>query len=243
MSHDDVGDDHRMWDELAAGAALYALEPDEQQAFDEHLAGCERCREMLAHHELTAAQLGTFPDADDAEAPPWAVMRSRIVGDTGSATTSGTAGVDEVAAARRRRSGRRALAAAAAVVVLAGGGIAAWTITQGPSPASCVAAAGCHDLALRSSAGTEVARLMVKNGRATVHPIALGTLPQGKAWVLWQATGSSPMHPLGSFAAAGPMSADLKAPFGSSTIFAVSQEPSGPMPTTPSNVVASTTAI
>jgi anti-sigma-K factor RskA len=51
---------HETYDELAAGHALNALEPAEELAFTEHLAGCARCQESLAEHSLVAAELGSL---------------------------------------------------------------------------------------------------------------------------------------------------------------------------------------
>ncbi len=59
---------HTRYEELAAGHALHALEPEDEQAFVAHLAGCARCERDLAEHEATLAHLAYAPDA--AEPPP-----------------------------------------------------------------------------------------------------------------------------------------------------------------------------
>jgi hypothetical protein len=61
-------DAHARFEELAAGHALHALEPEDEQAFVAHLAGCARCERDLAEHAATLAHLAYAPDA--AEPPP-----------------------------------------------------------------------------------------------------------------------------------------------------------------------------
>src|SRR4051794_41501635 len=68
--HDDA-----RWAELAAGYALHALEPAEEQAFIIHLADCAVCRATLDDHELVAAQLASLADDAEAAAPPWSRIR------------------------------------------------------------------------------------------------------------------------------------------------------------------------
>jgi len=43
--------------DLIAAYALDALEPDEARGYEQHLAGCERCREELASLQATAGAL------------------------------------------------------------------------------------------------------------------------------------------------------------------------------------------
>ena len=43
--------------ELTAAYALDAVEPDEARGYEEHLAGCERCREELASLQTAAGAL------------------------------------------------------------------------------------------------------------------------------------------------------------------------------------------
>lgn len=61
-------DPHLAFEELAAGHALAALEPEEEQLFLQHVTGCARCERDVAEHEATLAQLAYAPDA--AEPPP-----------------------------------------------------------------------------------------------------------------------------------------------------------------------------
>jgi anti-sigma-K factor RskA len=240
-------DDHVHWEELAAGAALHALEPDEQLAFDAHAAGCARCRQLLDENLLVAAQLGALSlseDADEAPPPEWSVIRAGI------APERAADGADELATARARRAsrtgrGRAIAAAAAAVVVLAAGGTAAWQLTRpgqqsAPSAAGCTGIAGCRTLTLRDGHGTDLATLVVDSHSATLRPQHMPRLPSDRSYVLWQVSRQGRQRPLGAFGGVGTMSASLDLPLRATTLFAVSEEIAGPLPATPSMVLAST---
>jgi hypothetical protein len=136
---------HVAFEELAAGYALHALEPEDELRFQAHLASCAECERALAEHLDTLEQL-----AEDASAtPPPSVLdgiRAAVRGETGSAAVGpavvpdaaggkgGSAAEpavdDELSRARRRRDAvqvpRRLLlsgAAAATTLVL---GLGAW---------------------------------------------------------------------------------------------------------------------
>jgi hypothetical protein len=60
--------DHDRWEELAAGFALAALEPEDEQAFAAHVRHCERCqRDLAALHEVTAGLAQAVEPADPPE--------------------------------------------------------------------------------------------------------------------------------------------------------------------------------
>jgi anti-sigma factor RsiW len=61
--------------DLSAAYALDALEPQERREFEQHLAGCERCREELAGLQEAAGALAFAVDAP----PPPAALRQRIL--------------------------------------------------------------------------------------------------------------------------------------------------------------------
>lgn len=61
-------DTHEVYAELAAGHALSALEPADEQAFLAHLPGCAGCARAIAEHTETLAHLAYGADA--AEPPP-----------------------------------------------------------------------------------------------------------------------------------------------------------------------------
>ena len=139
-------DPHERYEELAAGHALSALEPEDEQLFLDHLAGCARCKRELAVHSATLAHLAYAPDAAEPPDSLLAAIRDRVresgrgvtfrdVTDprvTGpdlraSSSPAGTAALDGArrrrAAARLRRSGTWTGIAAAAALVL---GLGVW---------------------------------------------------------------------------------------------------------------------
>lgn len=65
-------DDHVVYEELAAGFALSALEPEEEQTFREHLVACARCEGELAAHGATLEMLSY---ACEPAEPPAAVLQ------------------------------------------------------------------------------------------------------------------------------------------------------------------------
>lgn len=66
-------DPHASFEELAAGHALNALEPEDEQIFLQHLAACARCERELAMHHATLAHLAYAPDAAE---PPDALLEA-----------------------------------------------------------------------------------------------------------------------------------------------------------------------
>lgn len=63
--------DHGKYEQLAAGFALSALEPEDELAFRRHLAACDRCSEALLQHSTT---LGHLAMVAQAEEPPASVL-------------------------------------------------------------------------------------------------------------------------------------------------------------------------
>jgi len=59
---------HAPYEELAAGMALHALEPEDEQVFLAHLSGCALCERDLIEHEAALTQLAYAPD--QVEPPP-----------------------------------------------------------------------------------------------------------------------------------------------------------------------------
>jgi anti-sigma factor RsiW len=62
------GSSHEVYEQLAAGHALSALEPQDEQAFLSHLPGCAACERALAEHTETLSHLayGVVTDAPPA---------------------------------------------------------------------------------------------------------------------------------------------------------------------------------
>jgi hypothetical protein len=229
---------HEAWDELAAGYALHALEPDEELQFSEHLAGCDECVALLRDHELTAAQLGSLAHSDDeARAPTWGAIRGAVVGEP-----------TPVSLDAHRRARRRApwvLGAAAAAVVIAVAGVVVWqTSGSSTSPAeralqSCRHQAGCSVVRLHAAHGADPAVVLVSADRVTMVPLAMKPAPRGKEYVLWQLLRSGAPTPVAEVTdASGPSSAGLVMPYADTAAFAVSVESASVPPSQPTQVVA-----
>lgn len=120
-------DQHQRFDELAAGHALGALEPADEQDFLRHAAGCSRCEQALQEHLET---LGHLAYASDPAVPPpslWEGVRAgveasgRAVSWPDSPQPLARGGGDELAAARSRRADRGLLKRGAAIASVAAG--------------------------------------------------------------------------------------------------------------------------
>jgi hypothetical protein len=48
---------HGSWEELAVGQALGALEPEDEEAFADHVRGCARCERLIVDVEVGASEL------------------------------------------------------------------------------------------------------------------------------------------------------------------------------------------
>lgn len=123
-------DPHQRFEELAAGHALHALEPEDEQAFLAHLPGCARCQADLDEHTATLAHLAYAPAA--AEPPPSLLdgIRAGVLASGREATfpepVAAVADVDELSRARDRRRMRRAatwMSAAAALALVVSLGV------------------------------------------------------------------------------------------------------------------------
>jgi hypothetical protein len=237
-------DTHEFWDELAAGYALHALEPDEELEFTTHLVECDRCRAMLDEHELVAAQLGSLADADDIAAPSWQRIRAGVVADAPP--------VVDLAARRRRPLAGRLLATAAAVVVLAGVGVAGWQLTDGGSQQSpgfaaiddCEQASDCVTIRLQVE-GQSPAALLVRDGNARMVPTGLAQPPADHAYALWQLPrdGRPVLMTEMEQVPSGPSDpVALTLPYDDTAAFAVSLEPVNVVPEKPTQVLAVGTA-
>ena len=61
-------EEHRVFDELAVGWALHALEPEDEAVFAEHLPGCARCAQTVADTtEVMAAMAADLPRAEPSD--------------------------------------------------------------------------------------------------------------------------------------------------------------------------------
>ena len=158
--------------DLTAAYALDALEPDEAQAYEEHLGQCEECREQLA--ELNEP-VGALAFGAVAPAPPPRLRESIL--------SAAAAERSNVIPLRPRKWTPRVLAvAAAAACVAVGVGIGIST--------------------LRSSGTRVVsAAVVVASDRtATLHVSGLAAAPQGKTYEAWIIPSRGAPLPAGLFA-------------------------------------------
>lgn len=163
--------------------------------------------------------------------------------------------------ARRGQSPRKVLVAAAAVVVLGFGAVVGWAgsavfTDQGTSSVSALdeqdVLSALTDPSVRKVAltdqgsSTPMALLLAGPTQSTVLPVNMPSAPSNSEYVLWGVPAGANVNPvpLGSVTGANdahgtrsvvPMGATVAASFNT---FAVSVEPAGTVPTTPTKIVA-----
>ncbi|MFW0770286.1 anti-sigma factor domain-containing protein [Arthrobacter koreensis] len=112
--------------ELAPLFAIDALEPAERAAFEEHLAGCARCRSEVADFADVSAHL-----AAATEQEPPAELRSSVLASIHGTRQAQVTRIRPAAPTRaplHRRRRRVLLAAAAAALLLPAAGLAGWAL-------------------------------------------------------------------------------------------------------------------
>jgi len=122
-----AADPYREWD---AAYVLGALGPADRREFEEHLSGCDDCRDAVAELAGAPGLLASVPAEHALAADP------RVRKDAAAADVVPLAGL--AAAARRSRRRRRTLGAVAASALLVGGvgaGLALGGPGEGPVPA------------------------------------------------------------------------------------------------------------
>jgi len=172
--------------ELCPGYALDALGPEDERAFEDHLATCPRCREELAAFADAAAALGRA--APPHEPPP--ELRGRILGAARAERVN-------VVPFRQRRL-VPALAAIAAVAACTAIGLGVWAATlqgQGGTRSAALQA-----IPLRGASGT---LLRARDGSATLVVSGLRRAPGGKTYEAWVIT-SGRAAPAGLFSGSAP---------------------------------------
>jgi anti-sigma factor RsiW len=232
-------DTHETFEELAAGYALDALEPAEIREFETHLAGCAECQASVADFREVAGMLADV--APDVEPPLELASRlhASAAGDVGE-----VAGIAQVVALRPRRTRAIITSAAAALVLVAGGITSAVIVRGGSGSAACVAASGCHQVALVSSVGhIEQVSVDVQGVDVSVSPKHLSPNASGKnIYVLWQLTANQKPVAVAGFDVVKGVSkpipvGELARPYNQTLAFAVSEEPGQTVPTTPSKIL------
>jgi hypothetical protein len=242
---------HSAFDELAAGHALHALEPEDEELFLRHAEHCPRCRRLMADFQRVAAAIAeTAPPAD----PGWELgeprreLGERILAVALSGPGTDTARPPATSLPAPARGHRRVLAAAAAAVLIAGG--AAWAALAGsggssrPVLAICARSHACAEVVLTSAATRrEAGKVIVHDGVVWMQPTAMAANHANEIYVLWQITGAHTPLAVGSFdirpgARTLIRVGELAAPYRGTWAFAVSLEHGRTIPARPTHPVA-----
>jgi anti-sigma factor RsiW len=175
--------------DLVAAYALDALDDSERREFEEHLAGCERCREELEGLRDAAAALAYVPEGP---APPPA-LRERVLQRVHAERPSNVVPL-------RRRAVLPAVATVAVVAAAAAIAVAVWASSLSSSlDTKNAALAVLSDTASkRMPLGTASEVVVAPDGRAVVVS-GLSRAPAGKTYELWVLDGKS-VRPAGLFA-------------------------------------------
>lgn len=178
--------------ELSAGYALDALEPEERDAFERHLADCPECQEELASFWEVAGALAVAAES----ASPSPDLRDRILADA-RAEKQTVVSLDS----RRRVPPVLAAITAVAAAVAIGLGIYAISLsndldstrsalTAQENAAALLADPSATSVALQSGTG----RLVVgSNGEAVLVLNDLPAAPAGKTYQAWIVDDATPV--------------------------------------------------
>jgi len=171
--------EHETAHELTAAYAIDALTPDEGRAYEQHLAGCERCQAELATLSQTAGSLALA--VEPAEPP--LELRERIL-------AAARAERPNVAPLRPRRP--YTLAAVAAVAIAAALALGSWALVLNSRNNGHVRA-----LPITGAAGSVIVQ---PDGRAILVVAGLPRAPAGKTYEAWVIS-SGQAYPSGLFRA------------------------------------------
>lgn len=180
--------EHRVFDELAVGWALHALEPEDEAVVTEHLPGCQRCARTVADTaEMMAAMAADLPRAEPSDrlrdrlhaavAETEQVAAVAVVSETARPAATGFPGYRAVEPpAQDPRSRLRgpllALAAAAFAAVL---GLGVWNVFLADSRSDLEATVAQQKRivdALLTPGEATVAALSADDGRAVATVVA-----------------------------------------------------------------------
>jgi anti-sigma-K factor RskA len=154
--------------DLTAAYALDALDADERQAYEEHLAGCESCREEVAALSGVAAELAFA--VEPAEPPP--ALRGRIL-------DAARAERPNVVPLRPRWAAPVAAIAAVAACVAVGLGL--WNISLHRQLSTAHAQAVQHV----PVSGLPGSLVVSPNGSAALVVYSMRAAPAGKTYEAW----------------------------------------------------------
>ncbi len=167
--------------DLTAGYALDALDDDERERYERHLAECDRCRDELAGFQDVSAALAVA--ADGPEPPP--SLRDRILEEA-------RAGRSNVVPLRRRLDPRVLSFAAAAALALVAVGV--WSTSLGDGLRDGGEHAVLDDPSARTvpTAGGEADLVVTAGGDAALVVRTLPPAPAGMDYEIWVIEGGVP---------------------------------------------------
>jgi anti-sigma factor RsiW len=211
---------HDEIEELLGAYALDAVDPDERDEIERHLATCPRCRAEVAEHREVAAVLGYAGSdappglwdriAAGLEEPPPALQLTRVVAERPGSDGQGTGGtgarVVPIGSAKRSM-GMRVVASLAAVAALAAAilGIEVQRLNTrtenlrssigieaiASAYKTALANPGARKVTMTSGDGIHtVAAVILPDGTAYLGPDNLPALPSSETYQLWGVVGS-----------------------------------------------------
>lgn len=253
--------DHDDFDGMAIGWALHALEPNEEQAFAEHLATCDRCRQLVWESEEALGELAY--DVPMVDPPPQVLDRIRHEIGATDAATVGTRRADPTDVSvvtigsrdARRRPRWVAAAIAAALVLIA---LLGWNVVLQNRVDEAQRIAAQREGVIEQLGRSSTRAVLTDNADHTVgyviqrgssvDIVAGGLAPNDRArttYVLWAVQGSGePARAVGTFDVVS-TAMDVRSVSGSPpapdtfTGFAITKEQGRKVPQQPSQVVAS----
>jgi anti-sigma-K factor RskA len=249
-------------EDLAAGYALGALEPDDRERFARHLEDCPRCVALVAEHASTVSLLPLALDEMPASPDLKARLMQQVRQEPRRATEA-TPSVRPIGEQRPRPSRRLPWVLGLAASLLLVLGLGAWNlqlqrdlhVARGieANQARIIAALAAGGQAWRMEPGSEApgaGGVVVRDpstGELLVHADGLAALPPDRTYQAWVFEGSDPApKPAGLSGAGSSGSFILPVRPSADRIAAValSLEPAGgsPSPTGPVVLLAKLTA-
>jgi anti-sigma-K factor RskA len=194
--------------DLSAAYALDALDDDERRAYEEHLAGCDRCREEVASFSSTAEVLAYA--ANSAEPSP--VLRDRIL-------VAARAERPNVVPLRPRWA--YPVAAVAAVAACVAIGLGVWNVSLHNRLSNAQA------LQSVPVAGAPGKLVVGPDGSAALVLFRLDSAPAGKTYQAWVIRGRRAPVSAGLFRGGGATFVPLDGKVRKGSVVAVTVEPAG----------------
>lgn len=239
-------DDHESY-HLAGMAGLYALdalEGEDLERFEAHLANNVELQEEVAGFRATTARLS---EVSAASPPP--ALRNRVLADIGNIRQDPpVVRLDDRRQARvRRRVVLTSIAAALVVLAGFGGYLVADRTGSEPSQLASVLAERDAVVVPLTGVGSDVAagRVVVsqQSGKVVIVSDKMPPVAKGRTYELWRLDDAGAAHKAGLFKpdSSGKVVAALEVNVGDATGFAITDEPDGgsPQATTPVLMTAS----